>query len=85
MGRDSCVAAQPNYLGDLAVIDRVLTELWKTVFNRWKAGVADADAGVKADSEACEGGARIFLGMDANFTAMPAWNRPGSIDSWSRS
>jgi hypothetical protein len=74
------LAAQPNYLGDPAVIDGVLTGLWKTVFQRWNVNVADAAAAVKADSEACEAAARIFLGLDAKFTAMPAWNRPGIID-----
>jgi hypothetical protein len=75
------VTASPNYLGNPTVIDSVLIELWKTVFNRSSAGAMDADEAVKADSETCKNAARIFLGLDPNYTAMPAWNRPGVIDN----
>jgi hypothetical protein len=71
---------QPNYLGDPNVIARVLGELWNSVFKRWNAGVTNPATAGKEDTEECERAARIFLGMDANFTAIPAWNRPGIID-----
>jgi hypothetical protein len=34
----------------------------------------------KAELEACDNAARIFLGMNPNYTAIPAWNKPGMID-----
>ena len=35
----------------------------------------------KEEVEACERAARIFLGIDPNYTAIPAWNKPGIIDN----
>jgi hypothetical protein len=72
--------AQPNYLGDPSVVEGVMNELWNTVYKRWQACVKNPAVARKADTKACERVAKIFLGMDPNYTAVPSLYSPGGID-----
>jgi hypothetical protein len=72
--------SQPNYLGSPDVRERVLVELWNGSFTRRSSGTMARAAEDKADAEACENAARIFLGIDPGYTPVPAFNQPGVID-----
>ena len=81
------LAAQPNYLGNPAVIDQVLKDLSMEVMARWHGTInlnspAEVDAGVERDIAACRSAALIFLGANPDYTVMPGWNRPGIIDEF---
>ncbi len=73
------VASQPNYLGSIQVVDDYIRTF---LFDALQRRSHDLDIGeiVKQDMAAVASAARVFLGEDSNFAAMPGWNRPGMID-----
>lgn len=76
------LASQPGYLGNPAVVDGILVDLWNKTFSRWNSGVENVDSGIEVDTAECERVALIFLGTNSKFVAMPGWNRAGIIDQY---
>jgi hypothetical protein len=73
-------AAGPQYLGDVAFVDRLVRHFVAEILERFyqvgRGSLMSIDA-ADADRQACEKMAQIFSGIDPSFTSVFGWNGAG--------
>ena len=74
-------AAQPNYLGDLTVINKLLRTYAYTCLKR-RATETPVHESSKMDVSEAHDLADIFLGKNKEYQPMLPWNSAGHIDRW---
>lgn len=80
-GAIAAASSEKQYLGDIAVIDGMVRNLFNDALHR--RNVQDPKA-TDADEKDTETLAGILLGKYKEYEPQPAWNRPGGVDQWIR-